>query len=402
MHCCRAGTASRPIIYPAGGGFAPTGRSGWALAGRLYPPPDTKPRRVRCAANLREVAKPPWSAVRHRLWRKGSAIMKIHALCLVKNEADVLQETLLSALHWCDHIYVFDNGSNDGTWELVKKLAKQHLQIVPYKQDSVIFGDSLRAEIFNAFRSNAGSQDWWCRLDADEFYIDDPRVFLAKIPHRFQTVYSAVFNYYFTDQDLNLYQQNPAEYLQIPVQQRLRYYLNNHGEPRFFRHNDDLVWTRSQTYGGYPPEVLFEGPAYPVRIWLKHYQYRSPEQIERRLFTRRPAIEARGMFPHEARSNWRAVIAAEGRTRSRFEPAEKTGAELIRPRWEERIALAATLDYDAFDRRYIVNEELMPEFPVRRPRSFLRKAIPQPIRATLGPVRRRALLLLERLLDRAW
>ena len=56
--------------------------------------------------------------------------MKIHGLCLVKNEADVLQETLVSALHWCDdHIYVFDNGSNDGTWELVQELANQHLQI---------------------------------------------------------------------------------------------------------------------------------------------------------------------------------------------------------------------------------------------------------------------------------
>src|ERR1700745_4493378 len=89
--------------------------------------------------------------------------MKIHGLCLVKNEADVLQETLISALHWCDHIYVFDNGSNDGTWELVKELAKQHLQIVPYKQDDVLFSSALRADIFNAFRSNVDSQDWWCR-----------------------------------------------------------------------------------------------------------------------------------------------------------------------------------------------------------------------------------------------
>jgi glycosyltransferase involved in cell wall biosynthesis len=367
-----------PIIRPAGGGLDQQGieMGCWTSGGA--------------------------DAARHtdQVRRKEATIMKIHALCLVKNEADILKETLLTALHWCDHIYVFDNGSTDGTWEIVKKLAKQHPQIVPYKQDTVLFGDSLRADIFNAFRSNATHQDWWCRLDADEFYIDDPRVFLAKIPHRFQTVYSAVFNYYFTDRDLSLYQENPAEYLQIPLQQRLRYYLNNHGEPRFFRHSDDIVWTRSQTYGGYPPEILFVGPAYPVRIWLKHYQYRSPEQIERRLFTRRPAIEARGMFAHEARSNWRAAISAEGRTRNRLEPLEETGAALMRPHWEERIVSAASLDYDAFDRRYVVNENLMPEFPVRRPRSNLRRAIPQPIRAILGRVRRLTRILLEQLLER--
>lgn len=34
--------------------------------------------------------------------------MKIHALCLVKNDADILQETIISALYWSDHVYVFD------------------------------------------------------------------------------------------------------------------------------------------------------------------------------------------------------------------------------------------------------------------------------------------------------
>jgi hypothetical protein len=116
--------------------------------------------------------------------RPRERIMKIHGLSLVKNEADVLQETLTRALHWCDHIYVFDNGSSDGTWELVKELAKQHLQIVPYKQDDVLYSNGLLADIFNVFRSKAGPRDWWCRLDADEFYIDDPRIFLTKIPDR--------------------------------------------------------------------------------------------------------------------------------------------------------------------------------------------------------------------------
>lgn len=314
--------------------------------------------------------------------------MKIHGLCLVKNEADVLQETLLSALHWCDHIYVFDNGSNDGTWELVKDIAKQHLQIVPYKQDDVLYSNGLRADIFNAFRSNAGPQDWWCALDADEFYIDDPRIFLTKISNRFQTVWSASLNYYFTDHDVNSCEQDPIKFLETPVQQRLRYYFNNWGELRFFRHTDDIVWTRNQ--GGFPP-AMFAAHAYPVRIWLKHYQYRSPEQIERRLHTRRPAMKASTGFWHEAKPNWSTAFATKRDAPVDFEDARP---EFAGSRWEERIVPAASLNYDSFDRRYIVNDSLMPEFPIRLHRSRLREVIPQSIRGSLGRLRR---LLLQQL-----
>ena len=318
--------------------------------------------------------------------------MKIHGLCLVKNEADVLQETLISALHWCDHIYVFDNGSSDGTWELVKELAKQHLQIVPYKHDDVIYSNGLRADIFNAFRSSAGPRDWWCWLDADEFYIDDPGIFLAKIPDRFRIVWTASFAYYFTDQDAILYRQDPVRYLEIPVEQRLRYYLNHWGEPRFFRHSDDIVWSRDRSF----PETLSGVLAYPVRIWLKHYQYRSPEQIERRLLTRRPAIEAGNGFRHEALANWGAAVAAARNASPDFEDARP---EFAGARWEERIVPAASLDYDGFNRRYVVNESLMPPMssPVPSLRSRLRAMIPQPIRTPLGRLLRQSLLMLEQL-----
>jgi hypothetical protein len=310
--------------------------------------------------------------------------MKIHALCIVKNEADVLQEALISALHWCDHIYVFDNGSDDGTWEIVKALAQQHLQIVPYKQDDVLFSSALRADIFNAFRVNAGPQDWWCRLDADEFYIDDPRIFLAKLPDRFQTVWSASLNYYFTDRDVTLYRKDPVKFLATPVQERLRYYLNNWGELRFFRHTDAIIWTRTEDTGGFPG-VMFTAPACPVRIWLKHYQYRSPEQIARRLRTRRPAMEAATGFLHEVTPNWRAAVATKRDAPLAFENARPEFAEAC---WEERVVSADSLDYDAFDRRYVINENLMPEFPVRLPQSRLKGVIPQPIRASLGRIRR--------------
>jgi glycosyltransferase involved in cell wall biosynthesis len=316
--------------------------------------------------------------------------MKIHGLCLVKNEADVLKETLGAALQWCDHIYVFDNGSTDGTWELVNELAKLYLELIPYRQEEVIFRDGLRADIFNTFRSRAGSQDWWCLLDADEIYVDDPRIFLTKIPDRFQIVWSASFAYYFTDQDAIAYKQNSANYSKTPVEQRLRYYKNHWGEPRFFRHGDDIVWTREHGF----PETLARAPVYPVRIWLKHYQYRTPEQIERRLLTRRSAIEAGTGFLHEALPDWSAVIAAAEHA---FPDFEKSRPECTGARWEERIVPAASLNYDCFDRRYVVNESLMCQTQLRPQHSRVKALIPRPIRTRLGRLRHKTLTLLQQL-----
>ncbi len=39
----------------------------------------------------------------------------------------------------------------------------------------------------------------WCRLDSDEIYIDDPINFLSAVPDKYGFVFSASFNFYFTD-----------------------------------------------------------------------------------------------------------------------------------------------------------------------------------------------------------
>jgi hypothetical protein len=96
-------------------------------------------------------------------------------------------------------------------------------------------------------------------------------------------------------------------------------------------------------------------------------------------------MDASTGFLHEVTPNWRAAIATKRDTPLAFENARPEFAGAC---WEERVVSAASLDYDAFDRRYVINENLMPEFPVRLPRSGLKEAIPQPIRASLGRIRR--------------
>ena len=279
--------------------------------------------------------------------------MKIHSICVAKNEVDIIEQTLKSASYWSDFIYVFDNGSTDGTWEKVLDLATEKSQIIPYKQKNCKFYHSLRSEVFKYYRSKSKVGDWWCRLDADEIYIDDPRVFLAKIPQKYQAVWSASFQYYFTDKDLERYNQDASLYADdVSVEQKCRYYLNNWSEMRFLRYDEKLVWDKNRAWP-------YFGAVYPVRIWLKHYQYRSPQQIQKRISERLKA-RARGYsgFRHEAQANWSDQVTSQSQiSSSRLDPQQNDEM------WKERIVDASKLVYDAHDQNYVSRQDLMPKLP---------------------------------------
>lgn len=252
--------------------------------------------------------------------------MKIHGICLVKNEADVIEETLTKSARWCDAIHIFDTGSGDDTWERVASLAAKLPNIRPYKKEVRPFRDELRAEVFNDVKRTACAGDWWCRLDADEIYIDDPRKFLAEVPACHHAVFSASCQYYFTEKDVESYEADPAAFLGRSCEDRLRYYECNWSEVRFCRHRPKLKWSGSS----WPTHM---GLAHPRRIRLKHLQYRSPEQISARLATRKRAIE-----------EGYTVFAAYDR-----------GSD-----WRDKIRKSSSLSYDDGSGRFHIDEGRLP------------------------------------------
>jgi hypothetical protein len=230
--------------------------------------------------------------------------MKIHSICVVKNEGDIIELCLDKALEWSDFIYVYDNGSDDDTWKKVQ--ARQSARVIPWKCDDKVFQDSLRAEVFNAFKERANHGDWWCRLDADEFYVQDPRRFLATVPKSMHVVWGLMIEYYLTNFDIDAIDFKAAIDVFLP---QINHYTIQNSEPRFFRHRNRLQW---------PPTIawpLHMGLAHPERILLKHYKYRSPAQIQRRLDTRRTSRE-RGStgFDHWVGQSWREKLADPTKT----------------------------------------------------------------------------------------
>jgi glycosyltransferase involved in cell wall biosynthesis len=228
--------------------------------------------------------------------------MKIFGIMTVKNEADIISHTLRAATEWCDAIYVLDNGSDDGTWELVKQLEKQSSVIVAHEQTFEPFTEAIRARLFNAYRNRAQTGDWWCRLDADEIYVESPRPFLMDAG-LYEVVWAISLQYYFTDWDLTRYNTNSELYdSSIPPAVKYRYYKAEYSEPRFFRHRKGLRWDA----GAWPRHL---GRVYPRRILVRHYKFRSPEQIRKRLATRSEVFLRGGLAgAHWRNTNWKSVI----------------------------------------------------------------------------------------------
>lgn len=252
--------------------------------------------------------------------------VKIHGICLIKNEGDIIEFTLLRALAWCDHIYVFDNGSADGTWEKVQALARSHPAIVPFQSSAEPFSEGLRSRVFNRFQSLAAPGDWWCRLDADEIYIDDPRRFLAAVPAAYHVVWAIQFQYYLVREELDRFVDLDACPPIESEEQLPRHYRADASEARFFRHRQGLLWPP----GAWPRHM---GLTLPRRIRLRHYKYRSPGQLKMRLAVRKEAAPL--VWP--------------------------TFADALEYTWKEKIGQASQFHFDDGTGNYILDEQRLPK-----------------------------------------
>jgi len=227
--------------------------------------------------------------------------MRIFVACLVKNEEDVIEQSLLAAAQWADKIYVYDNASTDHTLERIKAVAAINDKVVLWKSDDKHYKNNLFGDIFNHFRHDSKEGDWWAWYPADEFYMDDPREFLAKVPKSYHVVKCQSFNFQLTHEDLAEFEFKDGE---IFDRERLKYYrADTVTEKRFFRYRKRLEWPA----GAMHPKHI--GVVYPKKIRLKHYQHRSPYQLQMRLDTRRGLV-ATGykFFKHAAQKDWQEKL----------------------------------------------------------------------------------------------
>jgi hypothetical protein len=173
-------------------------------------------------------------------------------------------------------------------------------RIVPWKSDGAVFREGLRAEVFAAFREEVAEGDWWCQLNADEFYTQDPHRFLEGVPRSEHVVWGVNIQYYITDRDL---QESNLTADFSENRPKLRYYEAACEERRFFRHRRRLRWSLDDAW---PAHI---GIVHAEPLYFRHYPYRSPQQIQMRLDVRRNNRE-RGFegWDHAKEETWQEKI----------------------------------------------------------------------------------------------
>jgi hypothetical protein len=221
---------------------------------------------------------------------------------LVKNEKDIIECSLRDALRWIDKMFILDNGSDDGTWEILNRMAKENDKIVPWKQDFTPYRRIMRTEIFNEFRNCASDGDWWYWADSDEFLVDDPREFLAKVPKKNHVVFKKSIDYFLTPEDIKEWEFTGD----FEIDREHIKYFTEHcwAEIRFFRHRSRLDWAAQDEK---PAHI---GIWHPTPILIRHYQFRSPTQMQRRLDIRNKIPkDAEGRpFRHVKETRWEQLL----------------------------------------------------------------------------------------------
>jgi hypothetical protein len=226
---------------------------------------------------------------------------RLYAILVTKDDADVIVEVVRHAASFCDKIIQLDNCSTDGTWELMGELeAEEPDRFVRLRQFDEPFYDGIRAEIYNAYRHELGD-GWWMMLAPDEMMDRDPRPLLAEAAAAGDdAVICWMAQFVFTSRDRRAWESGRIDPT-APITRRIRSYRVDWREPRFFRNDPEVVWEDPDLYLPRPDGTW---SVHRRRGVLRHYQFRSPDQIQHRIDLRR------GRFRHVTAQSWTEEVKA--------------------------------------------------------------------------------------------
>jgi hypothetical protein len=237
--------------------------------------------------------------------------MRFHGLMLLRDEADILAESLARMLEWIDNLYILDLGSTDGSWEIVQDFAARDKRIVPCKSAPIIYSDGLRCMLFDRYRKLFDPGDWVMKIDADEIYhIPPPRFVEQRLGRLDGAVYLQWYFFRLVKSEVDAYESGQVDVAadrKRSIEDRRRYYkISQYSEPRMFRYRRSMQW---------PANVFWPfnfGYVSRSRIPIRHYPHRDPIQMAARFRLRARMMSLNAAAGgHWKLENWRDEVVDE-------------------------------------------------------------------------------------------
>lgn len=238
----------------------------------------------------------------------------IVGVCMVKDEADIIGTVIRHLFaEGVDHILVADNLSSDGTSEILFDL-RDELPLTVLRDGEVGFYQSRKMSEL-ALRAHDLGADWVLPFDADEVWYspthDSIAEALAAQPEDVTVVRAPGWDHIARDDGSvqfegrivqgGISQMEPlpdalqvfSPYRRERTQQMVKVAFRAHPDAKLHMGNHDVERPGNQTHP-MPPPLAF-----------RHFQYRSLEQMTRKLRNGRAAYEASDIHPMHG-THWRS------------------------------------------------------------------------------------------------
>jgi glycosyltransferase involved in cell wall biosynthesis len=225
---------------------------------------------------------------------------------VASNEADIIATNIFHHMELVDEMWVMDNGSVDGTYEilqdLVSRFGEDRLHL--FRDDEPIHDQQKRVNYL--IQQGRETCDWWLHVDADEFYVGSIRQTLEKIQARgCNVVVTHHWDFLMTGFD-NLREWNPV----MRLTWRKKKPNLNYGK---VIHRD--VAGASVFHGNHSVSLPDEEKIFDIgerqEIRLFHYPHRDWLQYRMKYIRGGQAFEndVEGKIPAQVGSEWRKKYA---------------------------------------------------------------------------------------------
>jgi len=267
---------------------------------------------------------------------------------LVRDEDDILAETIENILKWIDFLYVFDTGSTDSTVEILREYARKDERVKIHFASPVVFNQNIRSALFEIYRGNFKNGDWIVKLDADEIYYVTPPDFVRnKLNNNESCVYLTWYYFRLTDNEVNGYESGRIDIHEDRkrsiIDRRRFYFVPEYSEPRMFLYRNTMSWGENLAFPANAGYIAKE------RIPVLHYPHRDTLQMQKRFKLRSTVNKTHGYAGrHWNIDDWRLEVV---KTELPF------SNELDRP----ALGLASIKGLDVSEIQYWSKDERLPQ-----------------------------------------